>query len=151
MSTLEQRPLIPTAQLQLSVATDTGLRASLGCSIEKRRSFGVAVWPAPVQNWIAKDWRNSTRIPDLDPRCDVNDGLLPETPVQIVGLSDQSKIKLHASTVKSPSISLEAVGGQPQWHWFLNGKLLELSGSHLTLPIPPVGGDYQLVVTDQPV
>lgn len=148
MSTLEQRPLIPTAQLRLSVATDTGLRASLGCSVEKRRLFNVAVWPAPLQNWIARDWRNRTRIPDLDPRCDVNDGLLPETPVQIVGLSDQSKIKLHASTLKSPSLLLEAVGGQPQWHWFLNGKLLEHSGSRLNLPIPPVG-DYQLVVTDQ--
>ncbi len=147
MGTLGQTPLIPTPKLHIRVAEDTGLRTPLGCVPDEREET-VAVWPAPLQNWIKKQWRNSSRIPKLDPRCSVQDGLLPDSPVRIVGLSDHDRIKRQAGTKTTPILKVEAVGGQPAWYWFLNGKPLQGSGNHLQIPLPRPG-NYRLSVIDQ--
>lgn len=147
MSVRDKVPLIPIAEIKIRVAEDSGLRVPLGC-VADSQTVTVPVWPAPLQNWIKKDWRNSTRIPRLDPRCSVSEGLLSETPVQITGLHDHDRIKRHAATQGNPRLVVDAVGGQPDWYWFLNGELLEESGNHLELPLPEPG-EYQLSVTDQ--
>ena len=106
------------------------------------------MWPDPLQNWIKKQWRNSSRIPRLDPRCTLKDGLLAPSPVRIVGIGDHERIRTHASTRVTPLVKVVAVGGQPDWYWFLNGTPLAESGNHLQLPLPKPGS-YQLSVSDQ--
>ncbi len=147
MGSVEQSPLIPNPYLKLSLARDSGLRAALGCSVltEERT---IPIWPAPLQSWLPAKWRSAQRVPPLDPRCDRNAGLLSETPVEIVGLDDRARLKRHATTAVPPVLSFRAVGGQPQWYWFLDGELLDSQGDTLKLPMPKPGR-YQLAVTDQ--
>ncbi|MBU0483825.1 MAG: penicillin-binding protein 1C [Proteobacteria bacterium] len=147
MSTVGQSPLIPTPELSLRISRDTGLRTTLGC-LEDDLVRIIPIWPAPLQNWIKLAWRNKVRIPALDPRCNLNDGLLTESPVQIVGIQDHDRIKRHASTLAQPRLSVDAVGGQPNWYWFLNDELLTETGNHLNLLLPNPG-EYQLSVSDQ--
>jgi penicillin-binding protein 1C len=73
---------------------------------------------------------------------------LSETPVEILGLDDNARLKRHATTAEQPLLSLRAVGGQPEWYWFLNGALLDTQGDKLNLPMP-APGSYQLAVSDQ--
>jgi penicillin-binding protein 1C len=147
MGRVEASPLIPNPYLALHLAQDSGLRTTLGCSIVSQQHL-IPVWPAPLQGWLAKKWRNQYRIPPLDPRCDRKAGLLSESPVTILGLEDKARLKRHTTTAEQPSLSFRAVGGQPQWYWFLNGALLDTQGDTLkmTMPMP---GRYQLAVTDQ--
>jgi penicillin-binding protein 1C len=147
MGGVSDSPLIPNPYLKLHLARDSGLRTALGCMIESQQHL-IPVWPAPLQPWLAETWRNRYRIPPLDPRCNRNAGLLSETPVKILGLDDQARLKRHATTAEQPLLSFRAVGGQPQWYWFLNGALLDSTGDRLKLPMP-MPGSYQLAVTDQ--
>lgn len=147
MGTREQTPLIPIPEIAIEVAKDSGLRVSLGC-VKETLTRKLPVWPAPLQQWLKPRWRTADRIPPLDPRCRLSAGLLAESPVRIVGLSDHDRIKRHASTLDVPLISVDAVGGQPDWYWFLNGEPLPENGSHLDLRLE-VPGEYQLAVSDQ--
>jgi penicillin-binding protein 1C len=147
MGSVSESPLIPNPYLKLHLARDSGLRTTLGCMTESEQHL-IPVWPAPLQLWLAEKWRNRYRIPPLDPRCNRNAGLLSETPVEILGLDDQAHLKRHATTAEQPLLSFRAVGGQPQWYWFLNGALLDSRGDRLKLPMP-TPGSYQLAVTDQ--
>ncbi len=147
MGSVAQSPLIPTPYITLRVAGDSGLRAALGCNIASTEQT-LPIWPAPLQSWLPAKWRTTQRIPPLDPRCKQNAGLLSETPVQIVGLDNKARLKRHATTAEQPLLGFRAVGGQPQWYWFLNGELLENQGEVLKLPMPEPG-KYQLAVTDQ--
>ncbi len=147
MGSLAQSPLISTPYQTFSIAADSGLRAALGCHVQSRQQT-LPIWPAALQSWIPAKWRNANRIPPLDPRCRQSDGLLSETPVQIIGLDRNTRLKRHPSTTSQPQLSFKAVGGQPQWYWFLNGELLDEHGDtlHLSMPLP---GSYQLAVSDQ--
>ena len=147
MGTVDTIPLIPDAQLSLNVAADSGLRTPLGC-LDETDELQIPIWPAAVQNWLPEQWRNRTRLPALDPRCQIDDGLLPDVPLRISGIQDGDRIKVHASTNQSPAINISAVGGQPEWFWFLNGELLPENGPRLKLPLP-VPGHYELIVADQ--
>jgi len=147
MGTLERSPLIPTPSLTLRLATDSGLRTALGCMVEDEART-VPVWPAPLQGWLPAKWRTHRRIPPLDPRCNRSAGLLSETPVQIIGLDNHSRLKRHNTTADQPVLTFQAVGGQPQWYWFLNGELLTDQGHIIRIPMPSPGS-YQLAVSDQ--
>jgi penicillin-binding protein 1C len=147
MGSVAQSPLIPNPYLTLRLAGDSGLRTALGCNIASAETT-LPVWPAPLQSWLPAKWRTNTRIPPLDPRCKHSAGLLSETPVQIIGLDKKARLKRHATTAEQPLLGFRAVGGQPQWYWFLNGELLESQGDVLKLPMPEPG-KYQLAVTDQ--
>ncbi len=147
MGTLDNIPLIPAAQITVHVADDTGLRAPLGC-LSATHQVQIPVWPAALQNWLPSAWRNSMRIPPRDPRCLIDDGLLPDVPLRISGVQDGDRVKIHASTHASPDLQVVAVGGQPEWFWFLNGELLAERGPRLNLPLP-LPGQYELTVADQ--
>jgi penicillin-binding protein 1C len=147
MGSVAQSPLIPNPYITLRLADDSGLRTALGCNVASTETT-LPIWPAPLQSWLPAKWRTTRRIPPLDPRCKQNAGLLSETPVQIIGLDNKARMKRHATTAEQPLLGFRAVGGQPQWYWFLNGELLESQGDILKLPMPEPGR-YQLAVTDQ--
>lgn len=147
MGSKEHSPLIPNPYLDVRLAADSGLRVALGCLV-KSKSQRVPIWPAPLQRWLPDKWRTRYRIPSLDPRCSSYAGLLSETPVELLGLDDQARLKRHATTAEQPLLTFRAIGGQPQWYWFLNGTLLDTQGAKLTMPMPPPGS-YQLAVSDQ--
>jgi penicillin-binding protein 1C len=147
MGSVEHSPLIPHPYLKLRLASDSGLRIALGCKVDSQERV-IPLWPAPLQSWLADKRRNRQRIPPLDPRCNRKAGLLSETPVEILGLDDNARLKRHATTAEQPLLSFRAVGGQPQWYWFLNGALLDIQGNKLNLPMPSPGS-YQLAVSDQ--
>ena len=50
----------------------------------------VPVWPAPLLSWLPEKWRTHRRIPALEPRCQRNEGLLSEIPLQIIGLDPET-------------------------------------------------------------
>ncbi|KEQ13161.1 hypothetical protein GZ78_26835 [Endozoicomonas numazuensis] len=54
----------------------------------------------------------------------------------------------HDTTAIQAQLQIEAIGGQPDWYWFLNGELLDERSSRLTMAMPEPG-TYQLSVTDQ--
>jgi penicillin-binding protein 1C len=147
MGSMERTPLIPTPYVKVRLARDSGKRVALGCTLEAQ-VIALPIWPAPLQSWLPLKWRTSQRIPPLDPRCKTHSGLLSETPVEIIGLNDNARLKRHATTAEQPILALRAIGGQPQWYWFLNGELLQNEGDTLKLPVPEPGR-YQLAVTDQ--
>lgn len=133
--------------LTVTIAEDTGLRASLGCaaSTEPRR---IAIWPDPLQTWLPLDWRTEQRLPKADPRCPIAETLVAQSRVRIQGLTDGAQLRPHATTAEAPRLSVQAVGGQPDWYWFINGELQEHRGQRLSLAMPEPGR-YQLSVLDQ--
>lgn len=135
------------SERSLLLAKDTGLRLGLGCELPATTTT-VAIWPAPLQPWLPPDWQTQTRIPPIDGRCQRQQALLQAEPVRITGLADGSLIRRHASTQQQPSVHLRAVGGQPDWYWFLNGRLLAQRGAELVLTVPK-SGKYQISVSDQ--
>ena len=147
MSTLNQPRQNARPWLRYSVARDSGLRTTLGC-LEATDQRHIPLWPDPLQGWIPRDWRTFERLPELDPRCRRTEGLLTPTPVRIQGLTDGFHIKQHATTQATPRLEVRAVGGQPDWYWFLDGTLLDERGATLTLAMPEPG-HHQLSVTDQ--
>lgn len=147
MGSVGRTPLIPNPYIRLRQAMDSGLRTALGCAVKSEQRH-IPIWPAPLQSWLPEKWRTTLRIPPLDPRCERNAGLLSETPVEILGLDDHARLKRHASTAEQPLLKFSAIGGQPEWYWFLNGELLKTRGDTLKLPMPEPGS-YQLAVTDQ--
>lgn len=147
MTTLDQPRQNARPWMRFEVARDSGLRTNLGC-LEHTDTRRIPLWPDPLQNWIPHDWQTFERVPRLDPRCQRADGLLAPTPVHIQGLTDGFHIKQHATTKTAPRLEVRAVGGQPDWYWFLDGKLLEERGATLSLALPEPG-HHQLSVTDQ--
>nr|WP_232364635.1 penicillin-binding protein 1C [Desulfosalsimonas propionicica] len=147
MSTKDQTPQNARPWLRFQVAADSNLRAGPGC-LEQIRTRRIPLWPDSLQNWIPSAWRTHERLPGLDPRCKLAKNLLPPTPLRIQGLSQGFQFKQHPATREQPQISVHAVGGQPDWYWFLNGELLPERGPGLTLSLPPPGY-HQLSVTDQ--
>ncbi len=147
MTTLDQLLQNARPWLQYQTATDTGLRSTLGC-LSNTETHRIALWPDPLQGWIPKEWRTFERLPKLDPRCQLAESLLTPTPVSIQGLQDGFHFKPHATTQAEPTIEVKAIGGQPDWYWFLDGELLEERSASLTLALPKPG-HHQLSVTDQ--
>ncbi|WP_051302927.1 penicillin-binding protein 1C [Psychromonas aquimarina] len=133
--------------LAVKVANDSGLRVDLGC-VEKTSTILFPRWPTPLQNRINPSWQSYQRIPELDPRCHKAGALLPTAGVKIQGIEKGQRIKLHAATGNRPILRAEAVGGQPDWYWFLNGTLLTAQANKISLPVPPPGY-HQLSVVDQ--
>ncbi len=147
MSTLEQSALNMSSQQSYLRAVDSGLRVALGC-VEQSESIKVFVWPAPLQQWIKPEFRNQSRIPKLDARCEISDGLRLPEPVTINGIEQGQRIKYHSSTDQTPVLNLTAIGGQPDWYWFLNGELIASESHQLTLELQEKGR-YQLTLLDQ--
>lgn len=133
--------------LSIKLAKDTGLRVDLGC-IEETQEKLYPRWPSPLQNWINPKWKTNQRIPPLDNRCNSATALLPVTNIKIQGIEMNQRIKQHAITDQRPILRAQAIGGQPDWYWFLNGEMLSSKTNKISLLLPNPGY-YQLSVVDQ--
>lgn len=147
MHTKENQEQDAKPWLAVKVAKDTGLRVDLGC-IEETEERLYPRWPSPLQNWINPKWKSYQRIPMLDSRCDNGRALLPISGIEIQGIEKGQRIKQHAITGQRPVLRAKAIGGQPDWYWFLNGEMLLNKSNRISFPLPQPGY-YQLSVVDQ--
>lgn len=147
MDTVSGASGIEMAAIRFHQALDSGLRVPLGCSLATSQQI-LPLWPAPLQPWLPKQHKNANRLPALDARCNPNKDMVFQDGLRIIGLENGDHIKPHLSTTMAPRIKALAVGGLPDWYWFLDGKLLENRTSQLILEIP-TAGEHQLVVTDR--
>jgi penicillin-binding protein 1C len=134
------RPITP-----VNLNPNTGLQVPLGCNLPATRTR-VALWPAPVQGWLRGEWRSQTRLPGVDPRCPPQLVPVALQPLALKGASDGTRLMVDPG--QGIDLALWAEGGQPPFHWYLNGEQLTTQDSSLDLALEPLHR-YQIVLVDQ--
>lgn len=147
MATLADIPADARPWLTVRVATDTGLRAPPGC-LDRTETRRIPRWPDPLQPWLPEEWRTLKRLPDPDPRCTTRSGPMAQGAVRIEDVGPVMRLRGHDSTRGAPTLELRAIGGEPDWYWFVNGRLLGERGSDLTLQVSQPGL-YRIQVSDR--
>lgn len=147
MATLADTPTDARPWLSVRVAPDTGLRVPAGC-LEQVQTRQFPRWPDPLQPWLPREWRTLERLPDQDPRCTTPSGPMAQGAVRIENVGSVMRLRSHDSTMTPPTLRLRAIGGEPDWYWFIDGRLLSERGPELTLQ-PERPGRYRIQVSDR--
>ncbi|MEX0623376.1 MAG: penicillin-binding protein 1C [Saccharospirillum sp.] len=134
------RPITP-----LNLNPESGLQVPLGCDLPATRTQ-IALWPAPVQGWLKADWRSRERLPGIDPRCPPQLVPAARQPLALKGASDGTRLLVDPG--QAIALELWAEGGQPPFHWYLNGEQLTTQEPELDLALEPLHR-YQIVLVDQ--
>ncbi|MCP5853711.1 penicillin-binding protein 1C, partial [Klebsiella pneumoniae] len=98
-----------------------GLRVDGSCPGAHARD--VALWPAPLEPWLARVERRAARLPAVDPSCPPQ---VPATapPLSIVGVRPGDNLRRPATSSEPLQLQVSALGGGGRRWWFLNGQPL---------------------------
>lgn len=140
----------PVSQLfaagHVSILLDkkSGLRVTPECSQGETEIKQQAVWPLVLENWLPQHFKRSYLLPKFSSDCLLTSS---SNRLSILGIHDNAVIYPEVSTDSIPDIQLELAGSSGDNYWFLNGSLLNQSGTEVTLRnLTP--GQYQLHVID---
>ncbi|MBD8575472.1 peptidoglycan glycosyltransferase PbpC [Pseudomonas syringae] len=97
---------------------DAGLRVDAGCPGAVPRD--IALWPAPLEPWLARAERRDARLPAIDPTCPPHN-LSLSTPLSIVGVREGDNLRLPAGSRQALHLKLSALGGSGRRWWFIDG------------------------------
>lgn len=125
---------------------EQGLRVDAGCPGAQARD--IALWPAPLEPWLARVERREARLPAADPSCPPR---LPATapPLSIVGVRQGDQLRRPATSREPLHVDVSALGGDGQRWWFLNGAPLGESAGQASLRARlDEAGPYELSVLD---
>lgn len=131
----------------------TGLRVDAHCyqtegSIHKKQQK-AALWPKVLEPWLPYHWRRASQIPAPDGRCSQQVIGAPST-LRITGIEPGSVYRSAGSSTVRPSVTLQAIGGSGNYHWYING-LRRYSGSSarvISYPLEQTGALQILVIDD---
>ncbi|MGG5291613.1 peptidoglycan glycosyltransferase PbpC [Pseudomonas shirazensis] len=124
-----------------------GLRVDASCPGAIAQQ--IALWPAPLEPWLARVERRAARLPAIDPSCPPQ---VPASapPLSIVGVRNGDNLR-HPRTSNEPlQLYVSALGGGGQRWWFRNGQPLgETSGQDSLLVRFEQVGRVELSVLDE--
>lgn len=124
-----------------------GLRVDAGCP--GARAQPVALWPAPLEPWLARRERRAARLPAIDPNCPPK---LPDAApgLSIVGVREGDQLRRPASSGEALHLRIGALGGGGRRWWFLDGEPLgESLGEETLTSTFSRAGRHQLSVLDE--
>ncbi len=113
------------------------------------RAQPVALWPAPLEPWLARRERRAARLPAIDPNCPPK---LPDAApgLSIVGVREGDQLRRPATSNEPLRLRLGALGGAGRRWWFLDGEPLgESQGEETLSPTFTRTGRHQLSVLDE--
>lgn len=109
----------------------------------------LALWPAPLEPWLAKRERRSTRLPAIDPVCPPRHAA-PAAPLSIVGVREGDHLRRPAGSAEPLRLRLSALGGSGRRWWFVDGQpLAETTAEAQFNQAFSRAGEYQLSVLDE--
>lgn len=117
-----------TNPLAYWVNADTGLLLNAHCTAEKKQQKMAALWPKVLEPWLPWHLKKKGQLPKLDSSCKkplLSDG----SALQIIGIESGSIYRTASNSKQLPSITLQAIGGSGDYHWYINGEL-KYSGSN---------------------
>ncbi|UTW09392.1 peptidoglycan glycosyltransferase PbpC [Pseudomonas benzenivorans] len=124
-----------------------GMRVDAGCL--GARAHSIALWPAPLEPWLPRRERRSSRLPAIDPTCAPRQAG-QVAPLSIVGVSDGDRLRRPAATVEPLRLQLSAIGGSGRRWWFVDGHPVGETGADAAFDQAFANsGRYQLSVLDE--
>lgn len=109
----------------------------------------VALWPAPLEPWLARAERRAARLPANDPRCPPAQ-LASTPPLSIVGVRQGDRLRRPAASLEALRLKVSALGGSGRRWWFVNGAPLGNSADQDSLNATfDREGFYELSVLDE--
>lgn len=121
---LRSRGLLETIWLD----PQTGLRTTPQCQ-PQAQALKIAHWPALLEAWLTIDERKRYGISQAQQwQADCAQAQTSQQ-VRLIGLQTGSRVR-PVPGQKQVRLSLEAVGGQGQHYWLLDGKLVWRSANH---------------------
>lgn len=120
-----------------------GERVAADCPDAQQRT--VIVWPLPLEPWLPDGERRAARLPPRSKTCPPRDENAPP-PLLLSGIRDGAVIKRLPGRSQA-TLPLQAIGGEGQRWWFLNGEPLDGHDRILSLNLDK-SGEYQLLVMD---
>ncbi|MEW6219676.1 MAG: penicillin-binding protein 1C [Thermodesulfobacteriota bacterium] len=114
MSDLEPSPL------SILTSETTGLRVGADCGHGPRRPWQIALWPRPLEPWLAANQRRQALVPAWDPACA---GQARPEPIRITSLGDGQIIRPAGRAAPQPELSLQSLGGRGRLFWLIDGQL----------------------------
>lgn len=125
----------------------TGLRVDASCPGAVAQH--LALWPAPLEPWLAKRERRSTRLPAVDPGCPPRHAA-PTAPLSIVGVREGDHLRRPVGSHEPLRLRLSALGGSGRRWWFVDGQPLAESVAEAAFNQAfNRTGEYQLSVLDE--
>ena len=109
----------------------------------------VALWPAPLEPWLARAERRAARLAGNDPRCPPAQ-LASTPPLSIVGVRQGDRLRRPAASLEALRLKVSALGGSGRRWWFVNGAPLGNSADQDSLNATfDREGFYELSVLDE--
>jgi len=124
-----------------------GLRVDASCPGATAQQ--IALWPAPLEPWLARVERRAARLPAIDPSCPPQ---VPASapPLSIVGVRNGDNLRRPSTSSEPLQLYVSALGGGGQRWWFRNGQPLgETSGQDSLLVRFEQVGRVELSVLDE--
>ncbi|OMH34058.1 penicillin-binding protein 1C [Motiliproteus sp. MSK22-1] len=134
------------------INTATGLRVDSHCGdtdepvIKQKKT--VALWPKVLDPWLPAKIRRATQIPFIDSSCDQHI-IDTSSTLKITGIVANSIYRAAGSSTVYPSVTLQAIGGNGNYHWYINGVRRYSGSGRRVIPHPlKERGDVQILVVD---
>lgn len=106
------------------VSASTGRRVNAHCgtsvSLNDKQKKTVALWPKVLEPWLTMNRRRARQIPMVDSRC-VRWPTTVSSTLKITGIVPGSIYRAAGNSIENPRISLQALGGEGLYHWYING------------------------------
>jgi len=133
----------------------TGFRVDALCAAQIQKQAAVpfikqaaALWPKVLEPWLPPGLRRAAQAPPLDQRCGNRLAAAPGT-LKITGLVPGSVYRSASASAVRPSVTLQAIGGTGNYHWYINGVRRYSGASARIIPHPlEQRGDVQILVVD---
>jgi penicillin-binding protein 1C len=126
---------------------DKGLRVAAGCPGAQEHE--LALWPAALEPWLAREERRQTRLPPVDPDCPPA-RVTQAPPLSIIGVREGDHLRLPAGSRQALQLKLSMLGGSGRRWWFIDGIPMG-EGAELDSfsPVLTRLGRYELSVLDE--
>ena len=134
--------------ITVQVSLKTSKRVMAGCMDDQStEAKQIALWPKILEPWIPYYLRRNGQIPTMDEGCDK--GYSATSSLHIMGIVDGSKFRSAGGSEHNPIVTLQAVGGEGRYHWYINGVRRFSGKSNRIIPYPLENkGDVQILVID---
>ncbi|WP_232426951.1 penicillin-binding protein 1C [Teredinibacter turnerae] len=126
-----------------------GNRVHSGCGTQfsEARKTTVALWPLMGEPWVAPQWQRARQLPDWSRACVTTLDL--DSPVRITGIDASARYRRAGAGGANPRLTLAAVGGSGDRHWYLDGQYYRSAASAAALAVElNSAGEHQILVID---